>query len=161
MILWQEPIGANFSNVLEFISHYADSFDVVISSETIEHVPDLQAAVGEMARECRPGGLLYLTTPNYLNLMGLYEVYAALRKRKFESELAQPLDRRYIFPQVRGFLRRAGWEILDSNGTVHQVIVPGREPIRVAFLERNRVIRRCLSPLAFHYFLIGQKALRG
>src|ERR1700674_3953578 len=41
---------------------YADeSFDVIISCETIEHLLDPLAAVKEMARVCRADGLLYLT----------------------------------------------------------------------------------------------------
>ena len=132
------------------------SFDVVISCETIEHLVDPCAALGEMARVCRVGGLLYLTTPNYANLMGLYEVYADLRHRK-KSDSAQPLDRRYLFFQVRQFLRLAGWDILYSDGTVHQVVIPKRNPVPLQFVERNRLIRRLLSPIAFHYFLIARK----
>jgi len=137
---------------------FADnSFDVIISCETIEHVPDPPAALKEMARVCRTGGLLYLTTPNYLNLMGLYEIYAGLFKRKPRSEFAQPLDRHLLFLQVRRFFRPSGWEILHSDGTVHQVPVPGRDPVTWHKLESSQLFRRWLSPLALHYFLIGRK----
>lgn len=44
---------------------FADAtFDVVISSEVIEHVPAPLDAVREMHRVLKPGGLLVLTTPN-------------------------------------------------------------------------------------------------
>jgi ubiquinone/menaquinone biosynthesis C-methylase UbiE len=42
------------------------AFDVIISCETIEHLINPAVALSEMARVCRPGGALYLTTPNYL-----------------------------------------------------------------------------------------------
>ena len=42
------------------------SFDAVTSSECIEHTPDPAAAVSEMLRVLRPGGHLYLTTPNLI-----------------------------------------------------------------------------------------------
>jgi len=42
------------------------SFDAVISSECIEHTPDPCGAVSEMLRVLRPGGHLYLTTPNLI-----------------------------------------------------------------------------------------------
>lgn len=41
----------------------ADTFDLVISQETVEHVPDPFGAVREMARVLRRGGRLYLQVP--------------------------------------------------------------------------------------------------
>jgi 2-polyprenyl-6-hydroxyphenyl methylase/3-demethylubiquinone-9 3-methyltransferase len=43
-----------------------ESFDVVISSECIEHTPQPERAVLEMVRVLRPGGTLSLSTPNLL-----------------------------------------------------------------------------------------------
>jgi SAM-dependent methyltransferase len=40
------------------------AFDVVVSSECIEHTPFPPAAVAELARVLKPGGLLALTCPN-------------------------------------------------------------------------------------------------
>jgi SAM-dependent methyltransferase len=39
-----------------------DSFDVVLCTEVLEHLPEPQRAVDEMFRVLRPGGLLLLTT---------------------------------------------------------------------------------------------------
>jgi 2-polyprenyl-3-methyl-5-hydroxy-6-metoxy-1,4-benzoquinol methylase len=134
----------------------SNSFDVVISCETIEHVPDPRAAVREMFRVCKAGGTLFLTTPNYLNFMGLYELYAAVRHPGRRS--SQPLDRRYIFTQVRRFVNAAGWKIVRADGTVHQFpFIPRHDPLRLASLESNRAIRRLLSPFAYHYFVMAQK----
>lgn len=45
---------------------YADnSFDVVLMSEILEHVPTDEAAIDEMARVLRPGGLAAVTVPRY------------------------------------------------------------------------------------------------
>lgn len=41
-----------------------DSFDVVISSEVIEHTTNPVLAISEMCRVLKPGGKLVLTTPN-------------------------------------------------------------------------------------------------
>lgn len=40
------------------------SFDVVVCSEVLEHLPDDQAAIDEIARILKPGGRLILTTPH-------------------------------------------------------------------------------------------------
>jgi SAM-dependent methyltransferase len=42
------------------------SFDVAVSLQVIEHVPDDVGHVAEIARVLAPGGVLYLTTPNRL-----------------------------------------------------------------------------------------------
>lgn len=41
-----------------------DAFDLVVSFETIEHVPDAEAALTELARVLAPAGLLIISTPN-------------------------------------------------------------------------------------------------
>jgi ubiquinone/menaquinone biosynthesis C-methylase UbiE len=133
------------------------SFDLVVSCETIEHLIDPSAALDEMARVCKPGGLLYLTTPNYLNLMGLYLIYDFLLKKDRRSPETQPLDRRWIFLQVRRLVNNGSWNILLADGIVHQVPYPGRNPIRLSFLEHNALVRRSLRGVAFHYFLLARK----
>jgi SAM-dependent methyltransferase len=136
---------------------FADAaFDVIVSCETIEHLPQVQAALREMRRVTRPGGKLFLTTPNYFNFMGLYELYARFRHPSRKDD--QPFDRRQWFPQVRAWIRQAGWTILRSDGTVHQFpFFPGRDPVRWRALESNRGLRKLLSPLAYTYFIAAQK----
>ena len=159
----EAKLGVNHRPPVKFIQGDAqnlpfanDSFDVVISCETIEHLPDASKALREMRRVSRPGGKLFLTTPNYANLMGLYEVYARFRHPGRKDD--QPFDRRQWFPQIRRFVREAGWTILRTDGTVHLFpLVPGRNPIRWKALEANRTLRKLLSPLAFTYFVMAQK----
>lgn len=133
-----------------------NSFDIVISCETIEHVPDPRAAVREMYRVAKPGGTLYLTTPNYLNFMGLYLIYATVRHPGLKS--SQPLDQRFLFPEIRQIVTRAGWKIVRTDGTVHQFpFLPGRDPVRISSLESSRAIRRLLQFFALHYLVIATK----
>jgi ubiquinone/menaquinone biosynthesis C-methylase UbiE len=135
-----------------------ESFDIVVSCETIEHVPNPVSALKEMSRVCRANGSLYLTTPNYFNAMGLYLIYARARHGRRSSKWAQPLDHVFLFPRVRRMLRRAGWEIIHSDGTVHAFpIRPGHNPVELPSLESNRAVRRILSPFAYHYFVMAHK----
>lgn len=41
-----------------------EEFDLVTSMETLEHLRTPEAALGEIARVCRPGGSIVLTVPN-------------------------------------------------------------------------------------------------
>lgn len=50
-----------------------DSFDFIVSVHAIEHIPELEAALGEMARVLRPGGtavFIYPAEP----IQGLYAI---------------------------------------------------------------------------------------
>ena len=136
---------------------FADnSFDLVVSCETIEHLPDVESAVRGMHRVTRPGGKLFLTTPNYANFMGLYALYSRFRHPSREDD--QPFDRRQWFPQILRWVRQAGWTVLRTDGTVHQFpFLPAHNPIRWKGLESNRVVRKLLSPLAYTYFVMAQK----
>jgi len=133
-----------------------DYFDLLISCETIEHLPDPAKGVREFHRVAKPGAKLFLTTPNYLNLMGLYEVYSKVRHR--HRAMDQPFDRIQVFFQTRRLLTNAGWAILLSDGTVHQLpIVPGHNPIQVEFLESKRWLRKLFRGFAYHYCLVARK----
>ncbi|HWN99000.1 MAG TPA: class I SAM-dependent methyltransferase [Blastocatellia bacterium] len=57
-----------FCGNLESASYAAAFFDIAYCSEVIEHLPDPVTLLAEIARIVRPGGLLYLTTPNFNSL---------------------------------------------------------------------------------------------
>jgi ubiquinone/menaquinone biosynthesis C-methylase UbiE len=133
-----------------------ESFDLIVSCETIEHLPNVRSALREMWRVARRGAKLFLTTPNYANLMGLYDLYSRVRHPNRRDD--QPFDRRQWIPQIRNFVSAAGWKIIYSDGTVHQLpVFPGRNPVLLPQLESNRMVRKLLSPFAYHYFLISEK----
>jgi 2-polyprenyl-3-methyl-5-hydroxy-6-metoxy-1,4-benzoquinol methylase len=116
------------------------SFDTVFSLETIEHCPSPMRAVTELARVLKPGGRLYLTTPNYLNLSGLYRIYLPLRGRRF-SEAGQPINHPMLLPRTRALVRRAGLRILAVESIGHPLPLPGGA-IDMAFLERFSPLTR-------------------
>ena len=66
-----------------------------------------------------------------------------------------------LFPQVRQWIRQAGWKILRTNGTVHLFpFSPGHNPLRWEGLESNRALRKLLSPVAYTYFVAAEKQLQ-
>lgn len=68
-LLAVEGLTADVANLNTDPLPYPDaSFDLVTCTEVIEHLEDYRAALREMARVLRPGGVLVVTTPNVLNL---------------------------------------------------------------------------------------------
>src|SRR2546430_1978790 len=59
---------------IQALSLADESFDVVVSCETLEHVPNPQRAIKELARVLRPDGRMFLTTPNYM-VSSVYTVF--------------------------------------------------------------------------------------
>jgi len=116
----------------------------------------VQAALSEMHRVAKKGGKLFLTTPNYLNFMGLYEIYCRVRHPGRKDD--QPFDRRQLVPQIRRWVKKAGWKIVHTDGTVHQFpVIPGHNPVRWKSIESNRTVRKLLSPFALSYFVMAKK----
>jgi 2-polyprenyl-3-methyl-5-hydroxy-6-metoxy-1,4-benzoquinol methylase len=129
------------------------SIDSAFSCETIEHVPDPPRAVRELARVLRPGGRLFLTTPNYMGTLGLYRGYLRLRGRKF-TEIGQPINQFTMLPRTIRWVTRAGLEVLATDAVGHYLPFPGRPAIRLAWLDEPRALMRWL---AHHSFVLARK----
>jgi SAM-dependent methyltransferase len=121
------------------------TFDTVISCETVEHVPDPKIAVRELARVLKPGGILVLTCPNYLGLMGAYRGYLRLTGRRFTEE-GQPINNFVLIPRVLLWLRAAGLALERLNAKGHYLPLPGRPPISLAALDKVALFK----PFALH-----------
>ena len=88
----------------------SNAFDVVFSTEAIEHTPDPEQSVAELYRVVKPGGHLALTTPNRLWQAPV---------RAASAFGARPYDgyENFLWPSVlRRTLERAGAEIVEHRG---------------------------------------------
>jgi 2-polyprenyl-3-methyl-5-hydroxy-6-metoxy-1,4-benzoquinol methylase len=128
------------------------TFDTVISCESIEHLEWPRAAIGEFARILRPRGRLYLTTPNYLGLLGLYRGYVRLMGRPF-TEGGQPINRFMLLPATCAWIRRAGLRICTVDAVGHYLPWPGRPPRRLTRLDAAHSLRW----LAHHSLVVAEK----
>jgi SAM-dependent methyltransferase len=91
-----------------------DSFDLILCSHVLEHVPDDRSAMSELRRVLAPGGLCLILTP-YRPEVPTYE----------DPSITAPLDRMVAFGQqdhVRIYgsdladrLRAAGFDVEDST----------------------------------------------
>jgi ubiquinone/menaquinone biosynthesis C-methylase UbiE len=132
------------------------SFDMLVSCETLEHVPDPQTAVAEYLRVVRPGGHLYITIPSYLNATGLARLYLKARRRPYNSGiLTQPIENWMFVSALAHEFRRGGGRVLAVDGVGHYFPLPGRNPVkcRVSALDA-RILRPILKHFALHTLIV-------
>lgn len=87
-----------------------ESFDIVLSSECIEHTPDPKRAVREMARLVKPGGLLSISTPNRL-WWPIVRLASILHLRPFDG-----FENFSSWRGLRATLAESGMEIVEEKG---------------------------------------------
>jgi 2-polyprenyl-3-methyl-5-hydroxy-6-metoxy-1,4-benzoquinol methylase len=87
-----------------------ERFDLVVSSECIEHTPDPGWAVHEMLRVLRPGGLLSLSTPNFVWWPAV-RAATILRARSFDG-----LENFSSWRSLRRAINQAGGTVIRERG---------------------------------------------
>ena len=159
------------------INHPDNSFDVVFLLSVVAHVPDhtRQHAVNEAARVLRPGGLLYICTPNLL----AFHWRAGIWLMQQLGILPKGIIRFHLPSQLRRLVRSAG---LIPGRSLGLEFIPPLSGIYTADLRRftclppwmiqplDRVYiaiekwarrRWFLKPFCYHYFLEAQKKPSG
>jgi ubiquinone/menaquinone biosynthesis C-methylase UbiE len=139
----------------------AAHFDLVCSADVIEHIPQLEKALSEMARVLKPGGIMVLQAPNLsTNLLSTNyhrTVSNMLRKvRHLARDLVSPRLRtiekfpldvlagdddafNLISPLwLKGALRKMGFRIRGMT-TYALYFVPSSRVVRVAFGVLSRL----------------------
>lgn len=85
-------------NFLRFVGNSLDiplpnnSFDVIVCSEVLEHIPDIDRAVREIYRIIKPSGILIVSSPNWHSLFGLVRWIAEKVLRKSIHSSGQIYD---------------------------------------------------------------------
>jgi 2-polyprenyl-3-methyl-5-hydroxy-6-metoxy-1,4-benzoquinol methylase len=88
----------------------SDTFDVVLSSEAIEHTPNPEHAVRELYRVLRPGGHLVLSTPNRL-WQGPVRLASTIGWRPYDGY------ENFLWPgELRRLLEQQGGQVIDHRG---------------------------------------------
>ncbi|MBK8895007.1 MAG: class I SAM-dependent methyltransferase [Propionivibrio sp.] len=146
---------------------YPDSsMDVALLPELLEHVADWQGCLNEAIRILKPGGLLYLSTTNFLcpvqnefNLP-LYSWYPAILKRHYERlavttqpEIANfckyPAVNWFSFYSLAAYLKKHGFRCLDRFDMVDEKMLGAPGKLAIALI-------RALPPLRFMGQLLTQ-----
>ncbi len=115
-----------------------ETFDVVISSECIEHTPDPRRAVYELVRVCRVGGRIVITCPNRTWRWSL-GVANMLRIRPYAG-----LENWPGWYELRRWIRSAGAACAQSKG-IH--LFPFQLSATHGMLRKLDRLGRVLGPL--------------
>jgi 2-polyprenyl-3-methyl-5-hydroxy-6-metoxy-1,4-benzoquinol methylase len=96
---------------LALTDHFGSNrFDLVVSSECIEHTPDPPAVLRQMVNVVKPGGLISVSTPNIL-WSPVVKAATAFRLRPFDG-----LEEFSTFASIRSALEKSGAVVLREKG---------------------------------------------
>ena len=104
-----------------------ESFDIIIASEIIEHIPNPNQAIKEMKRVLVNGGLVYLSTPNLLTLIYPLEIASSLRHPLRWINLmlmrtntnSEEYDRPMFPWTLKSWFKEEGFSILEHNTKIY------------------------------------------
>ncbi len=81
---------------------FADNtFDYIVCSEVIEHVPEREKMVSEFNRVIKPGGYVIITTPNWISWYGFARRLVEILSRRDIHADDQPLDNWVTLPYLK------------------------------------------------------------
>lgn len=93
-----------------------DRFDLIISTSTLDHFPEIDVALKEFYRTLKPKGVIILTLDNATNLL-LYFMFKVMRfLRRYPTFY---VERTYSLWKIKQLLTSAGFSIKDSTPIVH------------------------------------------
>ena len=128
------------SEDLMALSYHNSSFDIVITSDTLEHVPDVHIALGEIYRVLKPGGMHVFTVPVVWNRQETRK-RASLNERQIVHHLPpsyhgnaskSAADRLVFYEFGSDFVN-----ICTRNGFDVRLLTDSENPALVTFLARK------------------------
>ena len=136
----------------------AESFDKILCSEVIEHIPNTDDAISEMYRVLKPGGRLIVSTPNRRSWYGFdrYVIWSRMLGKAWNH----PFDNWRTMPELSALLERHGFEVAGGRTICY---VPGflltyflPRILQAAVVQCIRRVERPASRLAAHagYLLV-------
>lgn len=140
------------------------SYDLIVMCEVLEHLNRPDAALREVRRLLRPGGVAIVTVPNASAFVGWKHwerivPFEALYRRLLPAEHPkmtwQPIDTLYEYDEIMALFDRNGWDVVDSDGGEYLKPILAGAPIfrrLYAKLNMDRLAKKII-PERFAYRL--------
>ncbi|GAA4455932.1 hypothetical protein GCM10023156_30630 [Novipirellula rosea] len=140
----------------ELLSSFDQSFDAVTCSHVIEHVPDPSDVISHFFRILRPGGRLFIDTPN-INAFG-HQIYgrhwrgleAPRHLTIFNWKSLESMITRAGFISVK---RRVRDDVFGGMMAKSELITAGHDcedPSAIARCRKPSLLRRLAQRLSYH-----------
>ena len=146
--------GLDAINSLDQLCFTDNSFDVVVFTQVMEHLPEPSAVLAELQRVLRPGGLLILVAPQSWHAHQIphdfyrytaYGIRSLLGKNGLSLERLQPLGGYFWYLSYQ--LQLLPYWIFSRNGVASHL--PG--PLRLALKTAAVVLFELCLPLLLFY----------
>lgn len=132
-----EPGRADVAADLTALPFDDESFDLIVCSHVLEHVPDDRAAMCELHRVLRPGGTALVQTPVNYEQSATYEDPGVLDPAERERRFSQFDHVRVYGPDLRERLESAGFTVaiadaakLGPHAVARHKLQPGASALR-------------------------------
>lgn len=144
---------------------FADnSFDYIVCSEVVEHVPEREKMISEFNRVLAPGGHLVLTTPNWISGYGLARKLAEILARRDVHADDQPLDKWITLWSLKKELapyfeteRSRGFWYFPPIGRGKLQILPGFFTVIWKILQPLEMLNSTILPWLGHCVMLYAK----
>jgi len=138
----------------QFLPFRDGSYDIVICSETLEHIPDYRKAFHELVRVTKKLGYVIITVPNSVNLTQLYNFILFPLFLRVERSQPEDLHLFNIFI-VNKLFERKDLRVIIKRG-VDFIYIPSIHPKTKSIESRlNRLFGRYSRRLDFLCLNIG------
>lgn len=145
----------------ENLSFDNNSFDFIISCETMEHVFHPEKMASEMYRVLKTGGEFILTTENYFNAIYLMWVKSWVTGKPFQSGSGtQPHENFFTFFKVKNYFNKAGLTLTHTESNYFQfLMLPRVAPAKLCVNDfENPFLKKIFKPFGRHYTYVGKRS---
>jgi len=127
------------------IPFHDNTFDLVIASEVLEHIPDDSVAIVQVLRVLKKDGFLLVAVPNWISLYGLVRKVLQIIFRRPFNDGEQPYDNWFTFRRLKSLILRQKTPMILLKATSWWHFPPtGRGKVQLPFFATYPAIKLLL-----------------